>query len=335
MRKLSLLAAAVMVAGGSAFAMDGGGVSISGSANFGVKFAESDDDSKSELQFHHEFDVKFSASGTTDGGIGFGGSMSIDNTESVSGNKATAAKTGYIVTADDKTADLNARFGFDTKDLKAGDVIISGSKANLSGYEKATIASHNVAVAATPTTVDKEVGDTVGRPVQTIVAIADGNPDGRTTAAVIRGAGVNLIRFTRTVDGEDRTEYVWTTQDVTAVNGTDNVDEAVILATGLMSVAQTAPVAAVDPLPALPAIDGMIQIASITEGTNAPTDADKQAGALVTTRTTPATTRARNWSSRWRVPKPTLTACPHRLPLPTSRRSTIMVRSISQWICIS
>ncbi|MCY4008106.1 MAG: porin [Rhodobacteraceae bacterium] len=84
MRKLSLLAAAAMVAGGSAFAMDGGGVSISGEANFGVKFAESDDDSKSELQFHHEFKVTFAASGTTDGGIGFGGEMTLDNTESVS-----------------------------------------------------------------------------------------------------------------------------------------------------------------------------------------------------------------------------------------------------------
>ena len=86
MRKLSLLAAAAMVAGGSAFAMDGGGVSISGEANFGVKFKENDGgaNAPNELQFHHEFDVKFSASGTTDGGIGFGGSVSIDNTESVS-----------------------------------------------------------------------------------------------------------------------------------------------------------------------------------------------------------------------------------------------------------
>ena len=87
MRKLSLLAAAAMVAGGSAFAMDGGGVSISGEANFGVKFKENDGgaNAPNELQFHHEFDIKFAASGTTDGGIGFGGSVSIDNTESVTG----------------------------------------------------------------------------------------------------------------------------------------------------------------------------------------------------------------------------------------------------------
>ena len=95
MRKLSLLAAAAMVAGGSAFAMEGGGVSISGSANFGVKFKENDGgaNAPNELQFHHEFDIKFSASGTTDGGIGFGGSMSIDNRESVSGGVTTETIT--------------------------------------------------------------------------------------------------------------------------------------------------------------------------------------------------------------------------------------------------
>ncbi|MCY4196037.1 MAG: hypothetical protein OXD33_03820, partial [Rhodobacteraceae bacterium] len=60
-------------------------------------FAESDDDSKSELQFHHEFDIKFSASGTTDGGIGFGGSVSIDNTESVTGaGKGAKAATEVV-----------------------------------------------------------------------------------------------------------------------------------------------------------------------------------------------------------------------------------------------
>ncbi|MCY4328460.1 MAG: hypothetical protein OXC53_12895, partial [Rhodobacteraceae bacterium] len=140
MRKLSLLAAAAMVAGGSAFAMDGGGVSISGEANFGVKFAESDDDSKSELQFHHEFKVTFAASGTTDGGIGFGGKMTLDNTESVTSGKVTPAKTGYIVTADDLDAAglkrLAARFGFSPVGLKEGDIIVSGSKTNFSGFEQ-------------------------------------------------------------------------------------------------------------------------------------------------------------------------------------------------------
>ena len=146
MRKLSLLAAAAMVAGGSAFAMDGGGVSISGTANFGVKFAESDDDSKSELQFHHEFDVKFSASGTTDGGIGFGGSMTIDNTESVSGRTAVAAPTAYLLTedaTDEKAAALEKKYGIKapTGGFVKDSVIISDPKT-FSGYKIATIPGH-------------------------------------------------------------------------------------------------------------------------------------------------------------------------------------------------
>ena len=138
MKRLTLLTAAGLLASAPLFAMDGGGVSISGESNFGVKFAESDDDSKSELQFHHEFKVTFAASGTTDGGIGFGGEMTLDNTESVTSGTVTAAKTGYIVTGDEDDGYLDARFGFNTSGLVAGDVIVSGSKANLSGYEKAT-----------------------------------------------------------------------------------------------------------------------------------------------------------------------------------------------------
>ena len=163
MRKLSLLAAAAMVAGGSAFAMDGGGVSISGEANFGVKFAESDDDSKNDLQFHHEFKVTFAASGTTDGGIGFGGEMTLDNTESVTSGKVTPAKTGYIVTADDlkeaKTvAALEKKYGISISNsggdplgvtLAAGDVIESGVATSLSGYGKATVKGHTNTVVTT------------------------------------------------------------------------------------------------------------------------------------------------------------------------------------------
>ncbi len=168
MRKLSLLAAAAMVAGGSAFAMDGGGVSISGEANFGVKFKENDGgaNAPNELQFHHEFDIKFAASGTTDGGIGFGGSVSIDNTESVSlatkpGTAATVDRSASVIivaagTVDDATqgenvailagagdhyVTLNAEGHITTantteaeghrifhlEDLEAGDLIIVGS----------------------------------------------------------------------------------------------------------------------------------------------------------------------------------------------------------------
>ncbi len=89
MKRFSLLTAAALLASTPLFAMDGGGVSISGEANFGVKYNEANDTPTSNaLAFHHEFDITFAASGTTDGGIGFGAEVTIDNTESV-----TQAKT--------------------------------------------------------------------------------------------------------------------------------------------------------------------------------------------------------------------------------------------------
>ncbi len=108
MRKLSLLAAAAMVAGGSAFAMDGGGVSISGEANFGVKFKEDRaPGSEADLQFHHEFDIKFAASGTTDGGVSFGAKMTLDNQESTD----IAVSGGVVTPGSDGTAAVQAAEG--------------------------------------------------------------------------------------------------------------------------------------------------------------------------------------------------------------------------------
>ncbi len=121
MRKLSLLAAAAMVAGGSAFAMDGGGVSISGEANFGVKFKEDrNPGSEADLQFHHEFDIKFTASGTTDGGISFGAKMTLDNQEStdiaVSGGVVTPGSDGTAAVAASNGESFWRVSGFDETD---------------------------------------------------------------------------------------------------------------------------------------------------------------------------------------------------------------------------
>ncbi len=154
MKRLSLLTAAALLASTPLFAMDGGGVSISGEANFGVKFKEhanEKDGDPSELQFHHEFDIKFSASGTTDGGIGFGGSVSIDNTESVAVGKKGAKMaqpvrgitigtraddippagiTSFIVTSDD-IADAAGFVTVNTAGNRITDVAKGGGANNL------------------------------------------------------------------------------------------------------------------------------------------------------------------------------------------------------------
>ena len=131
MKRLSLLTAAALLASTPLFAMDGGGVSISGEANFGVKYNEANDvPGKNALAFHHEFDIKFSASGTTDGGIGFGGSVSIDNTESVTGAgkgaKAATEITKLSVLVSGAGAAVGGAGGFAPVDA----VVFTASPAN-------------------------------------------------------------------------------------------------------------------------------------------------------------------------------------------------------------
>ena len=80
MTRILLTSAALALAwGGGVSAMEhGGGVSVSADAVFGVTFQEDRGGGDTEFQFHHEFDVTFGASLTTDDGIAFGGSIKID-----------------------------------------------------------------------------------------------------------------------------------------------------------------------------------------------------------------------------------------------------------------
>ncbi len=168
MRKLSLLAAAAMVAGGSAFAMDGGGVSISGEANFGVKYNEANDTPTSNaLAFHHEFDITFAASGTTDGGIGFGAEVTIDNTESVTTamNPASAkARLSAVrrVAADDDSNAARQVGVFGDGPLILGDTTVVGKD------HKGPL---NTGQVARPTTA--ETGDYVYRVKKGVIAVID------------------------------------------------------------------------------------------------------------------------------------------------------------------
>lgn len=83
MRKTLLATAAVLIAAGAHADSMSGGVSVSGSANFGVKLDGSKSGSDG-FSFHHEFDITFAASGTTDAGMTFGASTKIDNNEGIS-----------------------------------------------------------------------------------------------------------------------------------------------------------------------------------------------------------------------------------------------------------
>ncbi|MCY4007861.1 MAG: porin [Rhodobacteraceae bacterium] len=193
MRKLSLLAAAAMVAGGSAFAMDGGGVSISGEANFGVKYNEANDTPTSNaLAFHHEFDITFAASGTTDGGIGFGVEVTIDNTESVS---ATDAKVG----------------------ISGGDIVLTSRAArNAAREDEAT--TYTFVVEEIVTDADTPAALSVAQWNQVLAGEDVTTDDGEAVETMSSG---DYIVLTATVAGTDDepTDLVTT---VTAIGATEN-----------------------------------------------------------------------------------------------------------------
>ena len=92
MRLATLTAAAVILGSAGAYAE---GVSVSGSAKFGVKLDGSKSGSDA-FTFHHEFDITFAASGTTDAGMTFGATTTIDNNEGLNATYTGAETTGTV-----------------------------------------------------------------------------------------------------------------------------------------------------------------------------------------------------------------------------------------------
>ena len=77
MRKLITAAAAMALAGGAAFA--DAHLTMSGSAEFAIDYDSEPGMNKSKHKFSHDFNVTFTGSGTTDGGLTFGASGGLDN----------------------------------------------------------------------------------------------------------------------------------------------------------------------------------------------------------------------------------------------------------------
>lgn len=83
MKKELITSVALITLGGAAYAEGHtGGVSLSGAAEFGVRY-DGGKTGTNRIDFYHEFDVIFGASGTTDGGIEFGAKVTIDDNEPV------------------------------------------------------------------------------------------------------------------------------------------------------------------------------------------------------------------------------------------------------------
>ena len=106
MKKLLTATTALALVGGAAFAE----ITISGDAELGLDYNSEVEDGMSKHMFKHEMGVDFSGSGTTDGGLSFGGSAGFDtgDTETNTGTVFVSGAFGKITIGDVDSADLLA-----------------------------------------------------------------------------------------------------------------------------------------------------------------------------------------------------------------------------------
>ena len=106
MKKLLTATTALALVGGAAFAE----INISGDAELGVDYNSEPGEAKSKFSFAHEVGIDFSGSGTTDGGLSFGGSAGFDtNDDTVNeGTVFISGAFGTVTFGDNDSADLVA-----------------------------------------------------------------------------------------------------------------------------------------------------------------------------------------------------------------------------------
>ncbi len=113
MKKLLIASTALSLAGGAAFAEMA--VTVSGDAEMGVDYNSEpgmtdDGMTKSKHTFVHEVGIDFSGSGTTDGGLTFGGSAGFDTGDSTvnEGTVHVSGSFGTLTIGDNDSADVTA-----------------------------------------------------------------------------------------------------------------------------------------------------------------------------------------------------------------------------------
>ena len=106
MKKLLTATTALALVGGAAFAE----ITISGDAKLGLDYNSEADDMTSKHMFKHEMGVDFTGSGTTDGGLSFGGSAGFDTGDETvnTGTVFVSGAFGKITIGDNDAADLLA-----------------------------------------------------------------------------------------------------------------------------------------------------------------------------------------------------------------------------------
>ena len=108
MKKLLIASTALSLAGGAAFAEMA--ITVSGDAEMGVDYASEPAGGASKHSFVHEVGIDFTASGTTDGGLTFGGTAGFDtkDTDLNIGTVNVSGSFGTLTIGDNDAADLTA-----------------------------------------------------------------------------------------------------------------------------------------------------------------------------------------------------------------------------------
>ena len=106
MKRLLTVTTAIALVGGVALAE----ITVSGDAKFGIDYTSEPGANMSKHSFKHEMGVDFSGSGTTDGGLSFGGSAGFDtgDKETNTGSVFISGAFGTITIGDNDPADLLA-----------------------------------------------------------------------------------------------------------------------------------------------------------------------------------------------------------------------------------
>ena len=108
MKKLLTATTALALVGGAAFAE--ANINITGDAKLGLNYNSEPGDNNSKHSFTHEMGVDFSGSGTTDGGLSFGGSAGFDTGDDTvnTGTVFVSGAFGTITIGGNDAADLLA-----------------------------------------------------------------------------------------------------------------------------------------------------------------------------------------------------------------------------------
>ncbi len=158
MKKLLIASTALSLAGGAAFAE----IKFTGDAELGVDYNSEAGEGMSKHSFVHEVGIDFSGSGTTDGGLSFGGSAGFDtNDDTVNeGTVHVSGSFGKLTIGDNDSADLTAGSiadiglnGIGVDDMVEG---LRGGTANQLRYDN-SFGQVSIAISAGTSAAEKKV----------------------------------------------------------------------------------------------------------------------------------------------------------------------------------